>query len=614
MDARLMFRKWFTDGWWLCGVFCLVLLTTFVADQGFAEHWTTSKRLWIYLTVPLCVLCAIIGFGVKKKIGIGITMADGCATLLLIISLATYDYALDAAPKQLVVVGLLYCLWWAIRLGLETYQRMRVMLFWCLLVLGLMSASFGVLQLMGIKQSLHSLFPVTGSFYNPGPYCGFISLFLPLAVWVVLKYNAIELFKWWRPVSWLYILVYGVIIASILVLPATMSRIGWLASMVSVLLVCWQELKWKSRVLRWVSNSRLSFYISLCSLLCLLVVAVAGLFVMKKDSANGRLLMWKVASNIVLEAPFRGIGLGSFSGEYGKGQYAYFDSGVASEQEMFVAGTPEYGFNEYLQLAMELGLVGLFTFLLLVGYCFFCSYRNREYGICGAYISLLIFSFASYPLRLLPFWIVLIFLCALSVSRRDSRLIKSQIHLGYKTTLVLGMICLMISSYIFYQRKGEYKAYRAWNALQRHRYTACREKDKPRYDSLYSILQSEPKFLFDYAQFLIGTENREEAKAVLERGVMLSCDPMFHNVKARNHQALGEFKEAEYHLRYATTMLPCRVYPYYLLTKLYAEEAFHDAEKLKECAQMVLTMEPKVQSTAIKEMRKEVKEILQRLH
>lgn len=611
MNAKLVLYKWFTDGWWLCGVFCLLLLTTFVADQDFAEYWTTSMRLWIYLTVPLCVLCAIIGFGVKRKIGIGITMADGCATLLLIISLATYDYALDAAPKQLVVVGLLYCLWWTIRLGLETYQRMRVMLFCCLLVLGLMSASFGVLQLMGIKQSLHSLFPVTGSFYNPGPYCGFISLFLPLAVWVVLKYNVIELFKWWRPVSWLYILAYGVIIASILVLPATMSRIGWLASAVSVLFVCWHELRWKSSVLRWVVSSKLSFYISLCSLVCLLIVAVSGLFVMKKDSANGRLLMWKVASNVVLEAPFRGVGLGCFSGEYGKGQHAYFDRGIASEQEMYVAGTPEYGFNEYLQLAMELGLLGLFTFLLLIGYCFFCSYRNREYGICGAYISLLIFSFASYPLRLLPFWIALIFLCALSVSRSDTRHKKSQIHLGYKTTLVLGMICLMMSSYTLYLRKGEYKAYRAWKALQRYTLTTFNEKDRPYYDSLYPILQSEPKFLFEYAQFLIGTENRDEANTVLERGVMLSCDPMFHNVKARNHQALGEFKEAEYHLRYAATMLPYRVYPYYLLTKLYAEDAYYDKAKLKDCAQKVMMMEPKVQSTAIKEMRKEIKEILQ---
>lgn len=278
---------------------------------------------------------------------------------------------------------------------------------------------------------------------------------------------------------------------------------------------------------------------------------------------------------------------------------------------MYVAGTPEYGFNEYLQLAMELGLVGLFAFLILIGYCFFCSYRNREYGICGAYISLLIFSFASYPLRLLPFWIVLLFLCALSVSRRGTRKKTRQIHLGYKTTLMLGVVCLVLSGYTLYQRKSEYKAYRDWNALQRYTFTTLKEKDRPYYDSLYPMLQSEPKFLFDYAQFLIGTENREEAKAVLERGVMLSCDPMFHNVKARNHQALGEFKEAEYHLRYAATMLPYRVYPYYLLTKLYAEEAFYDAGKLKECAQMVLTMEPKVQSTAIKEMRKEINEILQ---
>ena len=58
--------------------------------------------------------------------------------------------------------------------------------------------------------------------------------------------------------------------------------------------------------------------------------------------------------------------------------------------------------------------------------------------------------------------------------------------------------------------------------------------------------------------------------------------------------------------------LPRRIYPYYLLAKLYAEPNFYKPDKLEEMVDIVLTKEPKVHSTAINEMRSEVKEILEK--
>ena len=51
----------------------------------------------------------------------------------------------------------------------------------------------------------------------------------------------------------------------------------------------------------------------------------------------------------------------------GEAQAAYFATEEATEQEEWVAGSPEYGFNEYLQLGVELGIVGVSLFLLAVG-------------------------------------------------------------------------------------------------------------------------------------------------------------------------------------------------------------------------------------------------------
>ena len=52
--------------------------------------------------------------------------------------------------------------------------------------------------------------------------------------------------------------------------------------------------------------------------------------------------------------------------------------------------------------------------------------------------------------------------------------------------------------------------------------------------------------------------------------------------------------------------------PYYLLAKLYAEPDFRKPDKLEQMVEIVLTKEPKIQSSAIREMRDEVKKMISR--
>lgn len=88
-----------------------------------------------------------------------------------------------------------------------------------------------------------------------------------------------------------------------------------------------------------------------------------------------------------------------------------------------------------------------------------------------------------------------------------------------------------------------------------------------------------------------------------------SNDPMILNIIGKNYQALGAYEKAEEYLIRSTHRLPGRIYPYYLLVKLYTKPEYQQPEKLKWAVEVVLTKEPKVQSTAIKEMREEVKSL-----
>ena len=91
----------------------------------------------------------------------------------------------------------------------------------------------------------------------------------------------------------------------------------------------------------------------------------------------------------------------------------------------------------------------------------------------------------------------------------------------------------------------------------------------------------------------------------------VSSDAMILNIIGKNYQAKGQPEFAELWYLRSTHRLPNRIYLYYLLAKLYAKHPkYFPREKLEWAARMVLEKEAKVESTAIREMREEVKKLL----
>ena len=123
------------------------------------------------------------------------------------------------------------------------------------------------------------------------------------------------------------------------------------------------------------------------------------------------------------------------------------------------------------------------------------------------------------------------------------------------------------------------------------------------YESLYPYLNDQIQFLFEYGRGLSMIEQPEKSNEVLRHATQISCDPMLYNIMGKNFQAIKQYDLAEESLRKSSLIAPNRIYPYYLLMQLYIEMG--DEEKAKAAAQIVLTKEPKVQSTAVKEMREE---------
>ena len=64
-------------------------------------------------------------------------------------------------------------------MGADFYQ----VVIWSFIVLAASEAIYGLRQLYGFTSSHHSLYSLTGSFFNPGPYSGYLARYF-LFVWI----------------------------------------------------------------------------------------------------------------------------------------------------------------------------------------------------------------------------------------------------------------------------------------------------------------------------------------------------------------------------------------------------------------------------------------------
>lgn len=464
-----------------------------------------------------------------------------------------------------------------------------------LVLLGAIEAIWGLCQLYGFTVSGHSRYALTGSFFNPGPYAGYLAMVLPLCL-----HHYVRVLDEWKWISFsLKIEKTVAAVAGILilcVLPATMSRSAWVATAIGCAWVACMHRdrrKWK---LLWCRYKK--WYISYgVGILFILMLGSVGIFLLKPDSAMGRLFMWKITCQAITNHPW---GCHSdFSLAYGEAQAGYFARGDYAGWEERVAGSPEYAFNEYLELALVAGIDISVILLLFVLGCLWLGVWLRRYGICGAVISLLIFSFFSYPMHL-PGFIIAGMCLLLACGIRD--IIGKPLVLGICLTIWIGGYRA--------DWMQEKDACRNWmNARTLYRSGAYVLANKS-YKELYPLLKERGAFLFEYGHSLHKARLYGESNKYLDQAAQYNNDPMILNIMGKNYQELNYYETAERYYRYAIHLLPGRIYPYYLLAKLYAEPKYRDKEKFEEMKRIVLTKEPKVHSTAIEEMRRDVKEIV----
>lgn len=483
-------------------------------------------------------------------------------------------------------------------------------LYFLILVAGIVELCIGFGQWYVNILAGQPLYRIDGSFENPGPYGGFLAIILPFALYVIINSKIIFFGKRkYLPILklTLQLLAWSNFIGILIMLPLTVSRSAWLAALVGCICVI-RPLKVK----KWLGSFHPNFRFFLL-LIFTFITLFGGIitYKMKVNSADGRLLIWKISLLSSTDHWLTGNGWGTFPYIYGKAQAHYFSEKVRSEYEQSIAGSPEYCFNEYIQITLEQGIIGL----LLFGGITYIAFRNlhksaiqEALAFKGALCSILIFAFFSYPFRVCHLCLLIIFIFMVAICWPISKSLRTRC---YKVCMNLILLCILVTTCYRFEIIGHQttkQARKVWQKLQPCFYRGEFNDIVNNYTLLYPYLSHDKVFLFEYGQCLSQTGAYQKSNHILEFGTKLSNDPIFYNIMGKNYQAMGQYGKAEFMFKQAIARIPHKLYPHYLLMNLYIETG--QLTKAKETALYITNKNVKVISDFSDSIKNRAKQIL----
>ena len=556
---------------------CILLLGQFQVTGGLYGGIDTSNYFALLLGTMVATVWLL---KVPRTLYWGDTVVFVLFVYLLVHACATH--AMQSREFYLSVSYFTFYAVFRVIKGMRLANQVSIAVMLC----GVYQSCLVLGQLLGYEASNHLRFVVTGSFFNPGP-CGiFLAGVFVLAVAMMKKgYRKVGI----NLMFVRYVAACMAFCVTLVAMVPTMSRAGWIGALVGVMLLYRKEIAGRIKISRrWVIGGGVMG----------LMIVLTLFYLLKKDSANGRLFIWQNTITAYSKAPLFGVGIDGFERAYAEAQHDYFMKENALEQDnryTELAGVVESAFNEPLALFLLLGATGGILAAIVL---FLKLRRLTAYG-CVA-VSLLVASLFSYTFYIPSIAILFLF----AVAQLPDRKIGTA---RYANVLMFGMMGV-VALFFDFREYGHREAYREWKNNAVYYTWEDYQSVVKEYGKLYPVLKNDFKFLFEYGHSLHKVGRYEESNIILKQGTRHSADPMFWNITGNNYLALKQYDQgvAAYLRAYYTC--PNRVYPLYLLTKLEGERG--DTTMMNYYGRILLEKRPKVSSLAVDEMKFEIRKML----
>lgn len=509
------------------------------------------------------------------------TYLDILILLYILYGLINILFISKNAPEPLLYVKWVSILYLYIIVRILNYKGILFIILG-IVISSLIQSVTGILQYFDLIPSLNNNFKITGTFNNPGPLGIYLSIGFP----VFLLY-CIEKWKTLKSIPKFICFLSGIILISGIIL--CNSRTTYLSLIIIVLYLIYT----KKTVLTHLVNRYKKIYLPIS--IVVVTVTLIGLYLYRPLSADARLLIWRVSSEIAIEKPITGHGINSFSSLYMPAQADYFKKHPDSIFKD-VSNNHFQAFNEYLHLLFEQGIVGLLIFSLIIIFAF--KYSNLL-PIKAGLISLLICSAFSYLADV--FAVFCYFPVFIGLLACDDKAIKKY-KINIYSKLFMTVLFLLLTVFTVGLRVKYINAEEELHHLLHHGENVKIDEDTK------DILIRNHALSLVYAKQLTYTNNKDVAIRTIEDiAKYISTSEMISDLGLLCQQA-GYLNKAEYYFIQAGFMNPSKIVPLYNLFLLYKERG--DQYNTLNTAKKIIKYNSRFYGSVALRIKSEVREYL----
>jgi len=461
----------------------------------------------------------------------------------------------------------------------------------------------GFSQFLDLSSNIDSKFVLGGLFGNPGAFAGYLAILSPYLM-VVVFYNKRLL----KSENFQYTTIFLLFCSTILIIVSN-SRGAWLAFILGIGYVLFEKYRIGYYLAEKVKSTTARILTSIVLFFTIIFISIV-LYNYKPQSAFGRLFIWKVSKTMAMEKPLFGKGFGSFEADYSKVQANYFSNNKGTSNEIQVADYVTVAYNEFLEMFIESGIIGLLLFVSILYFALGKKYNSKtsKYHISAkaSLISLLALSMVSYPFQLMPN-ILLLVIC-LFIIFNTGQYKSISISLKHNKILVFFWI-VAVSGLVYLGGRyilGTYYFKKGYAKVLNQDF----DNGITDYKKAYIYLGNNGKFLFYYGSSYFLNQEYSKSVLFLQKAVDLRSDPNAFIMLGNSYNALKNYDKAEKAYQTAANIIPSRLYPKYLLANLYIK--MNQTNKAILMAKTILNSREKVPTTAGKEIKTKMKVLIKK--
>ncbi len=346
---------------------------------------------------------------------------------------------------------------------------------------------------------------------------------------------------------------------------------------------------------------------AICGTIIIAAIFVGKLYNMKRDSADGRLLIWRLSAQMIVEQPL-GHGYGLFEKHYNQRQAEYFMENGGTDTERRTATFTCMAYNDYLEHGVDGGIIGM---AFLIGFYTLTirrAVKQRDIISAATLAAFAVMSLVNFVTTGIQTWLLVICATSLVLSgKEEHHSEKPDASFGKSLcallpSLAVTLVCLFFVISITMSQVGLKKL--------SDRLKAGENIPDSEFAVLEGSIYSSEAYWRTRAMNAMQNGDCTAATMHTEKALQLSSNPsalvMLSQCRLQQKDTIGAVRNLET----ACYIRPSLLYPKLYLMRLYAK--FGDMGKALSMAGDILSTQAKVDNEEARLIHREAATFIQR--